>query len=99
MARIQDLLDDKCPNCKQPRETSEHLNCCLDAGGTILFRDSVATLVAWMRNYNRTDVELGYWLEKYLLFCGTQSFTLLVTAGGGGSSQLLTAAASQDLIG
>ncbi len=98
MVRIQDLLDDKSPNCKQPKETSKHLNCCSDAGQTLLFRDSVATLVAWMHGYNRTDVELGYWLEKYLLFWGTWKFTSLVTAGCGGSSQLMTAATSQDLI-
>ncbi len=49
--------------------------------------------------YSRTDAELGYWLEKCLLYQGTRSFTLLVIAGGGGSWQIMTAAASQDLIG
>jgi hypothetical protein len=99
MVHIQDLLDDKCPNCMQPKETSEHLNRCPDTGCTQLFHDSVASLVKWMHDYNRTDAELEYWLEKYLLYQGTWSFTSLIIAGGGGSLQIMTAAASQDLIG
>jgi hypothetical protein len=52
-----------------------------------------------MNDYNHTDAELAYWIEKYLLFCGTRSFTSLMMAGGGRSSQVMIAAASQDLIG
>jgi hypothetical protein len=48
-----------------------------------------------MNDYNRTD---AYWIEKYLLFCGTHSFISLVMAVGGGSSQIMTVAAHQDLI-
>ncbi len=99
MARIQDLLDDKCLNCQQPRETSEHLNWCPDAGQMLLYRDSVASIVKWMHNYNRTDAELAYWLKKCLIFRGTRSLTALIMAGGGGLWQLMRAAASQDLIG
>ncbi len=68
MAHIQDLFDDKCPNCMQPKETSEHLNHCPDAGRMQLFLDSIASLAKWMHDYNGTDAELGYWLEKYLLY-------------------------------
>jgi hypothetical protein len=99
MARTQDLLDNNCPNCNHPRETSNHLNWCPEAGQTLLFRDSVATLTKWMNDFNQTDAELAYWIEKYLIFWGTWSFVSLVMAGGSGSPQLLTAAASQDLIG
>jgi hypothetical protein len=99
MKRIQDLLDDKCPNCNHPRETSDHLNRCPKAGQTLLFQDSMASLTGWMNNHNQTDAELAYWIEKYLIFWGTPSFTSLVNAGGSGSSQMLTATASQDLIG
>ncbi len=99
MARMQDLLDNKCPNCKQPRETSEHLNRCPDVGRTLLFRDSVASIIKWMHDYNRTDTELAYWLEKYLLFRGMRSLTTLIMVGGGGLLLLMIAAASQDLIG
>jgi hypothetical protein len=98
MTRIH-LHHDKCPNCQQPRETSEHLNRCLDAGQTLLFSDSVASIVKWIHNYNRTDTELAYWLKKYLIFRGTRSLTALIMAGGGGLLQLMRAAASQDLIG
>ncbi len=99
MKRIQDLLNNKCPSFNHPRETSDHLDRCPEAGQTLLFQDSMATLTGWMNNHNQTDAELAYWIEKYLIFRGTWSFTSLVNAGGGGSSQILTAAASQDLIG
>jgi hypothetical protein len=99
MASIQDLLDDKCPNCNRPRQTSNHLNWCPEAGRTLLFHDSVVDLTRWMNNHNRTNAELAYWIENYLIFWGTQLFTSLVLAGGGGSPQLLAVAASQDLIG
>ncbi len=99
MAHIQDLIDNKCPNCKQPRELSEHLNWCPDTGQMLLFRDTVASYVKWMHNYNRMDAELAYWLEKYLVFRGTSSLTTLIMAGGGGLLQLMIAEASQDLIG
>jgi hypothetical protein len=51
-----------------------------------------------MNNHNQTDAELADWIERYLIFRGTWSFTALVNAGGGGSSQILPAVASQDLI-
>ncbi len=65
---IQDLLDDKCPNCLQPQETSQHLNRCPDQGRTLLLKDSISNLVTWMHNHNRTDPELAFWIKKYLLF-------------------------------
>jgi hypothetical protein len=99
MARIQDLLDNKCPNCLQPQGRSKHLNQCPDAGQTLLFKDSINLIVQWMQDFNRTDAELAYWLEKYLFFRGIRSLTALITTGGGALSQLMRAAASQDLIG
>jgi hypothetical protein len=99
MVRIQDLLDDKCPNCNWPRETSNFLNQCPEAGCTLLFHNSVANLTRWMNNHIRTNAELAYWIIKYLIFWDTWSFTFLVLAGGGGSPQLLDVAARQDLIG
>jgi hypothetical protein len=32
LARIQDILDDRCPNCGLPREDNKHLNRCPDEG-------------------------------------------------------------------
>ncbi len=52
-----------------------------------------------MHQNNRSDPELAYWIEKYLLFRGTRSFASLVTEGGYGSQDVQVAAASQDLIG
>ena len=37
MKGVQDLLVDKCQNCHHPRETSNHLNWCPEAGRTLLF--------------------------------------------------------------
>ncbi len=87
------------PNCNYLRQTSNHLNWCPEAGQTLLFCNSVATLTTRMNDFNQKDAELAYWIEKYLIFWGTLSFASLVMAGGGGSPQLLTAVASQDLIG
>jgi hypothetical protein len=95
---IQDLLDDKCPNCLQPQETSQHLNKCPDQGRTLLFKDSVSNLVTWMHDHNRTDPELAFWIKKYLLFCGTRSFSSLVEEGGTATPHISTVAASQDLM-
>jgi hypothetical protein len=97
MARIQDILDSKCPNCKQEQEKSHHLNRCPDQGRTLLFRESVAGLVNWMHEHNPTDAELAYWIEKYLIFHGTQTLTHLVWDEG--SNQIRDPAASQDAIG
>ncbi len=49
LARIQDILDDRCPNCGHRHETSTHLNCCPDHGRTMLFKEGVAKLSTWMR--------------------------------------------------
>jgi hypothetical protein len=98
MARIQDILDSKCPNCRQEQEKSHHLNRCPDPGRTLLFREGVASLVDWMHRHNRTDAELAYWLEKYLIFRGTRTLTHLVLQHQG-SNLFMEAAASQDEIG
>ncbi len=97
MARIQDILDSKCPNCKQEQEKSHYLNRCPDQGRTLLFKESIASLVDWMHGHNRTNAELAYWLEKYLIFRGTRTLTHLVRDQG--SNQIREAAASQDEIG
>ena len=99
LARIQDILDNKRPNYGQAWETSTHLNWCPDHGHSLLFKESVEKLSAWMHKNNRTDPDLAYWIEKYLLFRGTRSFVSLVKEGGLGSQDVWLAVASQDLIG
>jgi len=99
LARIQDILDDRCPNCCQGPERSSHLNRCPDHGRTMLFKESVDNLGQWMRQKDRTDPELAYWIEKYLLFRGTRSFASLVVGDGYASRDIRVAAVGQDLIG
>jgi hypothetical protein len=41
LAQIQDILDDKCPNCGQAWETSTHLNKCPNNSRILLFKKSV----------------------------------------------------------
>ena len=65
----------------------------------MLFKESVAKLCKWMRQNDRTDPELAYWIEKYLLFRGTRSFTALVAEDGFTSVKVRVAAVGQDLIG
>jgi len=50
-----------------------------------------------MQEHNRTDAELAYWIEKYLIFRGTRTLSHLVRDRG--SYQMKEAAASQDEIG
>ena len=99
LVRIQDILDDRGPNCVQGPEKSTHLNRCPDHGRTLLFKEGIARLGMWMRYNDRTDLELAYWIEKYLLFRGTRSFSSLVAEDPHTSTNVRVAAVSKDLIG
>ncbi len=99
LARIQDILDGRCPNCGRGPERLTHLNHCPDHGCTMLFKESVAKLGMWMCQNDRTDPELAYWIEKYLLFHGTRSFTSLVAEDEFALIDVRVAAIGQDLIG
>jgi hypothetical protein len=65
----------------------------------MLFKESVAKLGTWMNQNDCTDPELAYWIEKYLLFRGTRSFTALVAEDGFALIGIRVAAVCQDLIG
>ena len=95
LARIQDLLDDKCPNCEQRQETASHLNVCPDAGRQRLFEEGVEALSTWMHQGGKTDPELAYWVPKYLLLRGATKFAAM----GPMSARLSAAGRSQDEIG
>ena len=69
-ARIQDILDDRCPNCGKQGEDNKHLNRCTNPGRVQLFRDGVRHLCKWMAARNQTDPELNFWVKEYLLHCG-----------------------------
>ena len=47
MARIQDILDNKCPNCGDV-EKADHFNRCPSEARTELLHDSVNDLERWM---------------------------------------------------
>ncbi len=79
------------------RAKSHHLNRYLDQGGTLLFKEGIASLVIWILENSRTDAELAYWLEKFLIFHGTRAISHLVWDQG--STQLREAVVSQDEIG
>lgn len=95
VARIQDLLDDKCPNCLQPGETAGHLNLCPAEGRVLFFNECVEDLDKWLGQGDKTDPELAYWIPKYILMRGKKPFATL----GPMSPSMLRVAQAQDLIG
>ena len=97
-ARIQDILDDRCPNCGQRGEDSRHLNRCPDPGRIKLFRDGVRKLKRWMNKRNQTDSELAFWINQYLLHRGQVRMTNLAMLRPM-SKAFQEAAETQDLIG
>ncbi len=56
-------------------------------------------MVSWMHAQDRTDPELAFWIENFLLFQGTRSFSSLVGEGGPATPLVSIAASSQDIIG
>ena len=69
-ARIQDILDDRCPNCGKRGEDNQHLNQLMDPGHVRLFRDRVHKLTKWMRKGNQTDTKVAFWIREYHLHKG-----------------------------
>jgi hypothetical protein len=86
--------DEHCPNCGR-RETAAHLMLCPDKDRTRLLLENVDELVKWMEKDEKTDLELAYWIPKYILMRGDKPFSAL----GRMSPKLLSLANSQDRIG
>ena len=97
-ACIQDILDDRCPNCGKRGEDNHHLNQCRDPGRVRLFREGVCKLTKWMQRGNQTDTELAFWIREYLLHRGQVRMANLATFWLM-SAALREAAESQDMIG
>ena len=95
LARIQDLLDDKCPNCLEPREDAAHLTICGDAGRQKLFEEGVVALEQWMAGDNRTHDELAFWIGKWMRLRGSVKFGEM----GPMSRELRELGADMDAIG
>jgi len=88
------LPDEKCPNCGQ-RETAEHLMLCPDDDRTRLLKEQVANLQKWLEKDDNTEMELAYWIPKYILMRGTKPFAEM----GDMSDSMYQLAKSQDKIG
>jgi hypothetical protein len=65
LARIQDILDNRCPNCGSTHKDNKHLNRCTDPGWPSLFRKDVQQLTQWLYHNNQTDPELAFWIPYY----------------------------------
>ena len=59
VARIQDLLDDKCPNCLQSGKTAKHLNLCPSEGRG--YNCSRITWRIWSVGWSRTIAQILNW--------------------------------------
>ena len=94
MARLQNLIDNKCPNCGQV-ERAIHLNMCPSENRTRLLTEGVEELHEWLTQDGKTNEELSYWIPKYILLRGQRTWESL----GGMSSAMHRVAASQDKIG
>jgi hypothetical protein len=91
---IQDILDDRCPNCGSIQEDKKHLNPCPDSGRRRLFRSDAKELQKWLYN-NHFDPELAFWIPYYLLLWGQTPMSEL----GSMSPAMREAVEAQDAIG
>ncbi len=86
--------DKQCPN-SGARETDAHLIRCPDKDRTRLPIKNVEELEKWMETDGRTDLELIYWIPKYILMQNNKPFFQL----GYMSNKMHALAESQDKIG
>ena len=94
MKRLQDDLDNKCPNYGR-REDASHLMRCPSENRTKLLTEDVEQLSTWLQQNRRTNYELAYWILKYILFRGTRPMATL----GPMSHAMQQATISQNEIG
>ena len=95
-SRIQNILDDRCPNCLRSGEDSKHLNRCTDPGRVKLFRECVRKLEKWMNRGRQTDPRLATLIKDYLMHRGFETMESLSRRM---PHEFQVAAASQDSIG
>jgi hypothetical protein len=86
--------DEKCPNCGW-REAAEHILICPDKDRTRLLVETTDDLSNWLNQENLTDIELTYWIPKYILMRGEKPFASLSAM----SPRIKALAISQDKIG
>jgi len=71
--------DEKCSNCGR-RETAEHILICPHKDRTRSLADTTNDLSKWLNHQEHlTDLELAYWIPKYILMQGDKPFDSLGT--------------------
>jgi hypothetical protein len=85
--------DEKCPTCGC-RESAAHILVCPNEDRTRLLVDTTDDLSDWLNQDYLTDLELAYWIPKYILMRGDKPFASLGTT----SPRMRALAISQDKI-
>jgi hypothetical protein len=86
--------DEKCPNCGR-RETAAHILICHNEDRMRLLADTTDDLSEWLNQDYLTNLELAYWIPKYILMLGNKPFASLGTM----LPRMRALATSQDKIG
>ena len=86
--------DKKCPSCGR-KEMAEHILICSNEDRTRLLAETTEDLSTWLNQEHLTNLELAYWIPKYILMHGHKSFASL----GVMSPRMKALAVSQDKIG
>ena len=82
------------PNCGA-KETAAHLCLCPNEDRVRLFTEGVDQLSKWLEGSGKTNLELQYWIPKYMKYRGTRRFQDM----GQMSPNMRALAVSQDKIG
>jgi hypothetical protein len=86
--------DKKCPNCGC-REMAEHILICPNKDRMRVLAETAEDLSKWLNQDHLTDLELAYWIPKYILLWGNKPFASLGTM----SPRMKALATGQDEIG
>ena len=90
----QEYPDKKCPTCGF-RETAEHILTCPNEDSTRLLVETTEDLSTWLSQEHLTDLELAYYVPKYIMMRGNKPSASL----GAMSPRMKALAISQDKIG
>ncbi len=74
---------------------AEHVLTCPNEDRTRLLVETTEDLSTWLNQEHLTDLELAYWISKYIMMLGDKPFASL----GAMSPRMKALAVSQDKIG
>ena len=74
LSRIDSTVENVCPSCGQPDESSKHITRCNDEGRVKMWTHSVQEIVGWVSR-TTSDFLLTDMLREYLLAQGTKTLT------------------------